>query len=223
MIKFFLSIFLLIFMPLRLFFFFSIILNIGLVFAISSFISKDNYYESFEHANSIKQRAEKALEKSCTFDAQCSLKIYAKDGNKLTETFYKIANEEKTNKKQSLFAIVKAPIQKLISESDLRKFLKEEEIKNIACMNYEKDAITCSTHQIVAVFRVENCPSCIETFKKEFHAFEKIYYKSFLIKISHKVHNFIIKLFGIKPEEKEIVKEKMKEILYENYETLKNL
>ena len=207
-------------MPLRLLFFFSIILNISLIFAISSFISKDNYYESFEHVNSIKQRAEKALEKSCNYNTKCSIKVYAKEGSKLIETFSKTINEEKLHQKQNIFSAIKAPIQKLISESDLKKFLKEEEIKHTACMKYEENAVTCASAQIVAVFRVENCPSCLEAFKKEFGAFEKVYFKSFLIKISHRVYNFAMKLFRVKPEEKEIMKDKIKGIIYENFNNI---
>lgn len=220
MIKFLLSIFVLIFMPLRLLFFFSVMLNIGLVFAISSFIVKDNYYESFEHSNSVMQRAEKILEKSCEYNIKCSIKVYAKDGEKLVETFEKAINEKPNENKKGIFNSIKAPIQKLISESDLKKFLKEEEVRGEACITPQESSITCATHQVVVIFKAENCASCIQNFKKEFRVLEKIYYKSFLIKISHKTYDFFLKVFGFKKEDTNVIKNKIKNIISENLENL---
>ena len=111
-------------MPMRFFFLISILLNILLFISINSFIAKDTYFESADYTEFMKAKAEKALDRSCSYSASCSLKLYAKnEKQELKETFFKVINDEKQVKKVGFIESIKAPIQKMLSENELKKKL----------------------------------------------------------------------------------------------------
>ena len=217
MIKFFLSIFMLILMPMRLLFVLSILLNILLFIAIGSFILKDSYFESAEYVSNVQTKAEKILDRSCSYSIKCSIKLYARgEKDEIKETFFKSINDEKQVKKIGLIEALKAPIQKFFSDNEFNKLLQKNLKESNACFPLEDGSIACEGEEVVAIFKSENCAECNESFKKEFKSLEKRHYKSFLIKLSHKFHNSVFKVFGFKQKDEKIIKEKVKNFVYEN-------
>jgi hypothetical protein len=219
MIKIFLSIFALLLMPMRFLFLISILLNILLFISINSFIAKDTYFESADYTEFMKAKAEKALDRSCSYSTSCSLKLYAKnEKQELKETFFKVINDEKQVKKAGFIESIKAPIQKILSQNELKHRLLKGEKKGLGnCFEEPSGTLTCAGEEIVAIFTAKKCEICIQNFQKEFKNLDKKYYKGFLIKMSHKLHGFIFELFGIKPKnEVAEISTKVKGFIYEN-------
>ena len=215
----FLSVFAVLLMPMRFLFLISILLNILLFLAINSFIAKDTYFESADYAEFMKAKAGKALDRSCNYSASCSLKLYAKnEKQELKETFFKVINDEKQFQKAGFIESIKAPIKKILSENELKKRVFKSEKKGFGnCFEEPSGTLTCAGDEIIAIFTAKKCEICIQNFQKEFKNLEKKYYKGFLIKMSHKFHDFIFELFGIKPKnEVEEIRSKVKGFIYEN-------
>jgi hypothetical protein len=164
---------------------------------LHNFILNDNYLKTFEYYKKIEDLSEKAMEKSCNFSSECSLKLYAKNGLNITQTFEKTLNQQKVQK-NSILESIKSPIKKLIAEADIKSILGKRSESNSCIITDLKDTIVCESDELVAVFKVENCQSCLDTFKVEFKNLEKRHYRSLIIKFSHKIHSFILKFFESK-------------------------
>lgn len=203
MIKFFLSIFMLLLMPFRVLFVLSILFNIAAFIVLSDFIKRDSYLEAAKHFEIVKKQADKVLENSCNYGVKCSIKLYAKNGKEgLEETFAKTINSNKVEEK-SFFESIKAPLRKILSESELSNTISiQSQISSNNCFKGENNSLVCSNEALVAVFEAENCSKCLSNFEKEFNLLNQPYYKSFLIKITHKIYNFF-KSFASKTENTE--------------------
>lgn len=220
MIKLALSIFMLLIMPAKLLFLLVLFVAVCLFFVVDNFIKRDTYYEAHKEVMQFEKNAEKVLNNSCEDNKKCKLVLYAKNYNDdIMETFSKTLHDEEKNKttKTKFLAVITKPIQKLVAESDIKKLLQSHKESN--CLE-EDGRVICHNKEVVAIFSAENCTSCNEKFKKEFKLLEKKYYKSLLIKLTHKVYTAIFKFFGISEkgttEISNKIKDKVKDIAYDS-------
>lgn len=182
-------------MPIRVLFAFSIIFNVIFIIIIYSFIENDNYFQSAEHHMRIEELSKKILNKSCLNSADCELKIYAKHGSLVKKTFEKSIVKEKQSKKKFIFEDVANSIKDLIAEADLKSIISKS--NPAECERIESKNLTiCQSEEIVGVFKAENCENCIKTFEKEFKVLEKKYFRSLTIKFAHRIYNFFKKFFN---------------------------
>jgi hypothetical protein len=173
------------------------ILNVIFVIVLHNFILNDSYLKTVEYYKKIEDLSEKAMEKSCNFSSECSLKLYAKNGLNITQTFEKTLNQQKVQK-NSILESIKSPIKKLIAEADIKSIIGKRSDSNSCIITDLNNTIVCESDELVAVFKAESCQSCLDTFKVEFVNLEKRHYRSLIIKFSHKIHSFILKFFKSK-------------------------
>jgi hypothetical protein len=183
-------------MPLRMLFVFSLLFNVIFIIIIHNFVVNDTYLKTTEHYKKIETLGERAIERACSFSIECSLKVYAKEGDYIKQTFEKTLNKEKVEKK-SILESIKSPIKKLIAEADIKSLITKTP-SNSCIITDLKDTIICEADEIVGIFKAEDCQSCLETFRKEFKSLEKKHYKSLIIKLTHRMYNFFSSFFKSK-------------------------